>query len=421
MPGPLLPILGPLLPALLIFLGLRRWPIAAGISGFLSTLLLRFILAAVPLDGSPGAGSEHLFAGNEFHFLGRALLLTEPLHSIMLLIFTGAALLFLLSALWPQGPDFVPAGLAALSPLSFALQVEPFTFGALGFLFTAALVAPMIQSGRAMVTHTAFRYLSMLALSVPPLLVAGWMLDSQQLALVGAVRQLLALGLLLLLAGFPFHLWIRPLLAEARPLVAVYVLALLHLAVVTFGWQLLARYPTIEQGGQFNALLVWSGGASALLAAFLALGSLRPRRLLAYLILADVGAAILAFSAGTPGVGATTAILVARFASLTVACAGVMLWQPAATLPKGILSSVNRPRWGRAIFLFGALSLAGAPLTLGFAGRWAAVSVSGERSFVLGLVLIVATAGAIMAVIRAALSGYAEAEPNTQEPHPLFG
>ncbi|MFW6183141.1 MAG: proton-conducting transporter membrane subunit, partial [Chloroflexota bacterium] len=217
-------------------------------------------------------------------------------------------------------------------------------------------------------------------------------------------------------------LWIRPVLAQARPLVAVYVLALVPLAAITFGWHLLGRYPTIQQGGQFNTLLAWSGAASALVAMFLALDSRRPRRLLAYLLLADVGAVILAFSAGAAGIEATTAIHVARFASLTLACIGLMLWQPpSAMLPGGVLSSASHPRWGRALFIFGALSLAGAPLTLGFAGRWAAVSISVERSFLLGLLLLLATAGASIAVIRAALPGHDEAVAEGQNPRPLAG
>ena len=75
MSGPLLLIVGPLLPAAVIFVGLRRWPRAAAVCGFLSALLLRFLIAAVDLQ--PAAGAEGAFlGGDEFIFLGRSLLLT---------------------------------------------------------------------------------------------------------------------------------------------------------------------------------------------------------------------------------------------------------------------------------------------------------------------------------------------------------
>ena len=177
MAGPLLLVFGPLVPAFFIFAGLRRWPRAAAVCGFLSALLLRFLIAAIDMQtvaaDAPSQGIS-LLSGDELIFFGRSLLLTEGLRQLLLTVYSASAILFLLSGAWPQGPDFVPAGLASLSPLAFVLMVNPLSFGALGLLLAAALLAALVQGQRPGSTLASLRYLLLAALSVPVFLVAGW-------------------------------------------------------------------------------------------------------------------------------------------------------------------------------------------------------------------------------------------------------
>ena len=400
MSGPLLLIVGPLLPAAVIFVGLRRWPRAAAVCGFLSALLLRFLIAAVDLQ--PAAGAEGAFlGGDEFIFLGRSLLLTGGLRQLLLTVYSAGAILFLLSAIWSQGPDFVPAGLATLSPLAFALMVNPLSFGAVALLLAAALLAALVQAQRPGSTLPALRYLLLAALSVPVFLVAGWMLDSQQLVFGGAIWRLLLLGATLLLAGFPFHIWVRPLLNESHPLTAVFVLAPVQIVILTFVWRWLQENPNLLASTQLGAFLGWSGAVTALVAALLAFSTRDPRRLLGCLVLADMAATLICLSQGVAGIEQAWGLLLLRFLSLTLAAVGL---QWAAGAPEAG-SDADHERLARnplaaALFGYGALSLVGLPLTPGFAGRWAAVGVAGAASIWWALLLLLALAGGVAGVLR---------------------
>jgi NADH:ubiquinone oxidoreductase subunit 2 (subunit N) len=372
------------------------------IGGFLSAIVLRLMLGAVPLEPASAAESEALFSGGEFFLLGRALILTETTQAVLQTIYTGAALLFLLSAVWPQGPDFVVAGLAALAPLAVVLQAEPFSFGAVAMLVAAAFLVPLANSGRSGETLAPMRYLFLTALALPPLLVAGWMLESEQLVLAGAIWRLILLAILLLVGGFPFHVWIRPLFEEAPPLATVFVLSIVQLAALTFAWQLLQRFPGVQANVRFVTLLAWGGAITALVAAILTFNEVKPRRLLSYTALGDIGVALVALSLD-PGSGQLArTILVARFVSLTIAAAGLQIWEKSPTsLPARLsLGSTAANRLAVLLFGFGVLSLAGFPLTAGFSGRWTAISLAGSNSLWLALPLLLATTAPVLGLMR---------------------
>lgn len=400
MPGPLLPLLGPLLLALLIFVGLRRWPRAAAVCGFLSALLIAVLLATIDLQ--PTTAGSAIFAGAELRFFGWILLITEGLRRVLLLVYGASALLFLASGLWPQSTVFVPAALASLSPLAFALMITPLAFGVVALLLAAAFLAALVQGRRAGSTVASLRYLLLTALALPVFLVAGWMLDSQQLVLGGALWRLLFLGATLLLAGFPFHIWVRPLLNEAHPLTAIFVLAPAQLVILTFVWRWLQQNPNLLANTSLDVYLGWSGAATALAAALLAPNERDPRRLLGALVLADMGATLICLGQGVAGIEQAWALILLRFIGLLIAAAGIE-WvahgggEDAGRTDSELLS--QRPL-AAALFTYGALSLIGLPLTPGFTTRWAAVTLAGNASIWWALALLLAIAGGLAGVLR---------------------
>lgn len=421
MPGPLLPTLGPLIAALIIFLALRRWPVASAIAGSAGAFLLGLATAAIPLRPAEAGATTALIAGDEMIVLGRSLLLGEGVRQILVVAFFGAALLFLLSALWPQGPDFVPAGLLALAPLAFAVMIQPFTFGAVALLVAAAPLAAMIQGHRPAPTLPALRFLQFTALTIPAFLIAGWMLDSQQFVLAAAIWRLLLLALVMLLAGFPFHLWVRPLVKEAQPLVIVFVLGLVHLLFVTFVWGLLQQFPGVLQTARFTTLLAWSGAGTSLLAAMLALGAGDERRLLAALVLTDIGATLMVLSQGTPGMAHIWLLLLSRTLSLLVAAAGLGLLAPeAAAHFAGPKEALRRSSYGIVLFAFGASSLVGLPFTPGFPARWATTRLLAEESVLLAVPLLLAVAAGAFGILRS-LVRFAEGASQIPEGSPADG
>lgn len=400
MSTPLFLLIAPLLIAAVVYLGLRRWPRAAGVCGFLAAVAIALLLSSADLQA--GAASSAFISGNELTFFERTLLLTEGLRRIMLLILAGSSLLFLLSARWSQGPDFVPVAFAALAPLAFAIMVTPLAFGAVALLLVAALLAALVQGQRPGSTLASLRYLILTALAVPALLVAGWMLDSQQLALSAVIWRLFLLGAALLLAGFPFHIWVRPLLNEAYPLTAVFVLAPVQLGTLTFLWRWLQLDSQVLLGAQLGAALGWSGAATALLAAFMAYTARDPRRLLGSLVLVDMGATLICFGHGIAGIEQAWALLLTRYGALLIAAIGLQWSAQQEAVDASLVGAEHLARHplAAALVAYGALSLIGLPLTPGFATRWAAMAVAGSASIWWSLPLVLAVAAGLAGVLR---------------------
>ncbi len=411
MPMPVLLAVGPLVLAALLLPLSRRRPDIAGVVAALLTLILRSQVAGLPLaDGAPPGG---LFRGDSWSLLGSSLLMTVEVQQLFLFLYGLVALVFLLSALWPQGPDFAPAGLALLSPLAIALMWRPFVFGVAVLLVIAALAAVLAQSGRIGNTRAALRYLLMTVLAVPLFLLAGWMLESQGGALLSTIWRLLLVGFLILLASFPFHIWVRPLISEAAPLAAAYLFGPVQLAVLLLGFVLLLNYPAVEQDTQFLPLLRLGGAATVAVAALLVITANDWDLLLGYTLLADMGMALLAYSFGVSGLHVALALILLRTLALVAAGLGWQALRPAGQHFSAARGLARQHPLAAALAVVGVLSLAGLPLTPGFYGRWQAIALAAYASpwYVVILVLaVVATAVPALRLLALLLAEPAEAQ-----------
>ncbi|MCA9938063.1 MAG: hypothetical protein KC418_05445 [Anaerolineales bacterium] len=390
MPAPLLLILGPLLPALLTAI-IRRWPRVAAAVGSASALLLWRFIAVVPLapHQPPTLG---LFAGDTLTLLGRSLVLTEGVRLAFALLFAGLAVLLLLAVWLPQGSDFIPASLTVLALLSAAIMARPFSFGVLLLLAAAAVSTAVIQANLPSSSDAALRYLVFVALATPLFLVAGWMLDSGQLSLQSAVWRLLLVGFAMLLAGFPFYVWVRPIVLTASSLTPAFQFGLMQFAQFMMVLALLRENNWVADVPSFLSLLRWSGLLTLVLGGALALTSRNAGSVLGSLLLLDMGAVLMLLTMGSDGAGVALTALLTRFGALISAGVGITVLHRSRQQENHTLS------WwlGLAAFLYGALSLAGFPLTPGFAPRWGLVTLlareAGGWRWV-GLVLLSVAAG----------------------------
>lgn len=354
---------GPILVAIMTVL-LRRWPRLAALVGAGGVAVLTGLLVIV----APAGGDQAM----EVHPLGRTLMLDAATARILLLLYGGTALLLLLASLWPQGPDFGPAAIAALAPLAFALMIRPFVYGVVALVAAATLQVGVIQAGRAGSTRGAMHYLTVMVLAAPFFLVAGWMLESEQLVFLGTLWRLIVAGIALLSAAVPFHFWVRPVVEEAPPLATVFVLGLSQLVVVTFVIMVLREHAVFAQTGLQTWLrvagVVTMGGAG-----LLAFAAVEGRQAVAYSALLDMGAVLATLGAGTAGISVLLTLIVARTLALLLALVG--LSQVAAP------AQPESNRWWVVILSwYGAFSLVGLPLTPGFAGRWGAIALIGAQS-----------------------------------------
>jgi len=230
---------------------------------------------------------------------------------------------------------------------------------------------------------------TMAASGLAPLLRAG----------LGGQDVVVALGLVLLLAGVgfklavvPFHMWTPDVYQGAPAPVGAYV------ATVSKGamFALLLRYfwpVSLDTGSSLFLVFAAVAIASMLAGNLLALRQDNVKRILAYSSIANLGYLLVAFLAtGEQAAVAVTFFLVAYFATTLVAF-GVVA---ALSSPERDADSLadyrglaHTRRWTAAAFTVALFSLAGMPLTMGFIGKFYVITAgAGAALWALVIVLV---------------------------------
>jgi hypothetical protein len=390
------------LPAILFLLPLgvaliatatARWPRVTVGLGLVAAVVVAILALAAGRGVDGPVVSEWVVAGRVFE-LSRFTARTLGLLSL------GTAVLFGWGWLRRAPRALVPGGLAALSFLAAALMVRPFAFGAVFLLAAVAAVVPALYDGRPAASRAAWLAFLAAALALPLLIGAGWLLDAGQAQSETATTALLPAALLLL-GGFPFFVWVSA-VARAAPLSAVALL----LGVVNTGtavWlaAVLDQFPATRGAAVYQAAVSGSALLSAAIGAFLVWRATGWREWLAGLLVVDAGLQVAALLApGTPAVLAVGGL--GRLLALLV----IMTVVGEASAIPGRWS-----RWRSVAAAYGGLALLGLPLTLAFAGRWAAmIALAGYSPFVAALVLV-AVGLAAAAAVRFAMSPDADGAP----------
>lgn len=399
MSAPLFLLTAPLFLALVLF-PMRRWPQLAGIVAAGSAWLMAFVLIGYVLG--PQA------SGATWEVYGRTFTLTESIQQLFVAVYFLSGIIFLLSAFYVQGSVFVSLSMATLSPLSAALMVEPFAYGAVLLLIAVGGLAMLVQGSRAGSTLAALRFLSLTALAMPLLLSAGWMIESSQFQFLDTFTLLIAVALLLLTASFPFQIWVAPVVGESSALTPSMVFGVGQLIIVAFGLNLLISEPFVFGNVEFQRVLNLSAAATLILGAILALTARSFGQLLGYLLLLSMGTVIAVIGSGEAAVvEITLSLLILRAIGLIAAGAGLTLIRQRANTVKGGVSQFAankglawRAPLGTGLFVFGCVSLAGMPLTPGFAGTWPAVLVIGNHSTWLAAIVVLTVALGALGVLR---------------------
>ncbi len=268
-------------------------------------------------------------------------------------------------------------GLLILLLLAAALMVQPFVFSP-SFIAAAAvlgclvIVRPDGRSGRA-----APRLLVAYVLGMIAILAAGWLIE------VGGVTAsaespartaslLLGLGIAIFVVTPPFHTWLTASANESHPMALVFLATALQSAGLFLLLNSLASYSWMRSEPSVFSFLRGAGLLMIALGGAWCLAERRGPRIVAYALLADFGVSLLAVASASPaGYGTALGMAGAR-------AVGAVVWGlgfsnlPVETVGAPNPSDSARPirPMAAATALAGALSLAGLPLTAGFAGRW---------------------------------------------------
>lgn len=399
----------PLLAAVLVYL-LRRWPLPSVALAGLAALLLATLMWRWPSQGS-------------IVFLGRAVRITQPLvvfgqelqlspASQWVIGLMAVTLVAAYLGAWQvsQGRSFFPFGLILLALLSTVLLIQPSWRAPVVLVAALSFAALLVQAGRQGSTRGALRLLWLPVLAVPLFLLAAWHADQapldpdDMLPLQNAV-QLASLGLVLLLAPWPLH---GPWLSagdDAPPLVAAWLLAALAAIAVTLLQILLTSFPWLQDASitfaqvtvRLPDVLVYGGLAGALWAGVAALVQRDLGRQWSYAAMFSYSLVLIALGLGARSSwGLTWLLLLARSVALTVSGFGLAVVRQRAggdTSHDSVHGLGTRLPWSSAAFLLGGLSLAGLPLTVGFAGQWALVQALGSQDWLRSVLVLLGGLG----------------------------
>jgi formate hydrogenlyase subunit 3/multisubunit Na+/H+ antiporter MnhD subunit len=329
------------------------------------------------------------------------------------LLLAGAA--FVLAACLSQGRSFVPFGLALLAGyVSLALLITgPLAPSLLAPLVLAALSALgvfVLQAGRLGSAAGPLRSLIPPLLAFPLFLLAAWYLEQiplnpQDNRAAITAAQLIALGLVLLLAPVPLH-GAQPAIAQsAPPVVSALLLLLYQLAVLHLLYRTVTVFSFVPQAAPLGIWLTWLGLATAVWGGVAAAGANHAGRLWGYTALHDWGLILLVLA--VPDVRSWPLVLFLfglRVVSMLTAATGLSVLEQhtgGMTL-EHFQGAGSRLPWNSAALLLGGLGLAGFPLSAGFTGHWAALQIVAETDWRTAAVVLIASGGAIFGYVRLA-------------------
>ncbi|WP_420629998.1 proton-conducting transporter membrane subunit [Candidatus Leptofilum sp.] len=355
----------------------------------IAALVARLLVRQPQLVGAVASGGLWVWlrgvgvSGTAVIFWNQPMLLTPDNHALLLTMLAGLFILFSLAIIFPSGDWFVAGGLVGFAFLAASLLAQTFAV-AMGLLLLAiGSLALAVQSGQAGSVRGSFRYLLAGLLAVPLLLIANWQLEAQPLDWQLPLSQLVAIAALLLLAGFPFHIWLQTVVNEAKPLPLVLVAGWAPIVPLTLLFQALTIRPNLTDA-TFRQLIMLSGGLTLLVAGVLAVTAVHLRRAIGNILLLDMALTILTLLLPT-SLGRETAVTlqIGRFGSLLLVAGGWVLLQrhqpvlPMDRLPKGF---GRQSPLSVALLGVGLFSLLGLPFTVGFAGHWQLLTAVAEQA-----------------------------------------
>ncbi len=372
----------------------------------------------VPFDDVFLFGGVSIKVTSEWIILGRMFSMSDAVRPLIGFLYLAGA--FLLPAAWVVDANrfFPSVGLMILATVAASLMVDPFVFAAV-FIELAAMGAVFILVTQQHPRSTgASRMLILYTFAMFSILFTGSLLEvagitSATPVLAIRVTFMLGFGFAILMTVPPFHLWLPKSADESDPYILIFILIILQSAGFFFLLRFLDSYIWLrEQTVIFEGIRI-AGIITTILAVVFSASQRELKKLMAYALLVDLGVMLIAIGSGTEaGFRIALSLSSVRVIALGVLALGLSFLSNAELLQKNMRGVGYKMPFATVAFLVGLLSIAGTPLTAGFPGRWALLTVVLQTDRIAAGTVIFSMIGLGVLVIRwaAILFGRGDAE-----------
>jgi formate hydrogenlyase subunit 3/multisubunit Na+/H+ antiporter MnhD subunit len=310
--------------------------------------------------------------------LGRSLTLSRQDATLLGFCYVLLACVMLYYYPMLESPYAYPLALASMGVFTAAIITRNTAIAGLLLQIGIVLVVMLIPSKRSASALSGMRALLLLALAGPLMLLAYWIMENH-LAIPSDILSSRIVGITFI-AGFglalgviPFHVWLPPIFRHSSVFSGVMVSAILSIVLLARlrGMLQLAMWP--GDPGFLPSTLLYGGLLTAIVGGALTLVQRPLSRVLAYAAVADLGLVLIGLGMGTI-TSIRMALLHALFRSLAIITMSMALGIFRHTLggedAEHLAGSLRRAPLAVLGMTVGGLSLAGWPLTAGFASRY---------------------------------------------------
>ncbi len=283
--------------------------------GTFSALALAGIAYWIPPGAAQRIGGLSLLIDPTLSLFGRQITLDAGDQTILILVYGIASFWFFGTLAIGQVRQVVSFGMAIIALLVASLAVQPFLYAAM-LIEMAVLVSVPLLASRASHTEPASpgmegrasrpgrglqRFLIYQTLSMPFILLAGFLLTGVEVgpadvAQVVQAEVLLLIGFGFLLAVFPLNTWIPLLAEEASPYALGFLLTILPTFGLVLALNFIDRFSWLRDSAQISSILQTAGLLTAVTAGIWAAFQRHLGRIAAYAIIAETGLSLLALS-----------------------------------------------------------------------------------------------------------------------------
>ena len=388
---------------------LRRWATLTALLSVGMALALGIAIVVLPLGRTVELWGREIVMGGTISLLGRELVLEEVDRIAIAFLYLTAAGIFALA--WQVSPRAMlfPVGFGLLSLLSGSLLIRPLIYASLLVGVAIALSIFALQPEDRGPTRGGLQYLSFSLLALPGLLVIHWLMERYALtpdntALLDAAAVLLTLSFALLLGSVPFHPWIPALASDSEPLASAFVFTVNNGAIWFLLLAFLETYPDLIAYPSFAPLVSSAGLVMVGVGGLFAASQRSLGRLMGYGVVADSGVALVALGmASEQGLSLAMLGLLVRPLGVALMAAGLKGLRgqhPGGDDLEVLEGLARRAPWSTLAFVIGGVSVAGLPISGGFAARWALYRALAPSNLSSALVMMFGSVGIMVGVWR---------------------